>query len=182
MNNNPLSSRQQGSVLIFLALLIPPTFIGLGVIPIVFLLFGTYMMKKNKDFRSLEAVIKGIKIYLILVALGAIVVAVGAYINLASDLPDETVGGSIIAVLSICYLIMLDFLFYKPLKANFCWVESNGIFITKENVVEKKSPNSVATKNSNSISDELLKLANLKESGYLSDDEFTKAKAELLNK
>ena len=40
-----------------------------GIIPVLFLAFGYYMMKKNNDFSSVEASVKAFNIYLMLVAI-----------------------------------------------------------------------------------------------------------------
>jgi hypothetical protein len=63
MTNQPLSSGEQGKLLLF-ALLFAPTVIFLvGIIPAIFLGFGIFMMKRNQDFSSVETAVRYFKVY-----------------------------------------------------------------------------------------------------------------------
>jgi len=87
------------------------------------------------------------------------------------------------------YVSILKKMFYRPLYEHRNWVDSNGIFSTsvKEDVTLHPSSLDIdITKtgklNSYSVADELLKWAKLKDDGLISNDEYEKAKSELLNK
>ncbi len=69
MNNSPLSSREQNKVIIFIFLLLPTVFVGVGILPVAFLLFGYFLMRKNEDFGRLEAAVRIFKIYIYFITL-----------------------------------------------------------------------------------------------------------------
>lgn len=72
MHNKPLSSGDQGKLLIFSLLLLPTIIFLVGVVPVIFLAFGIYMMKRNQDFSSIDTAVKNFKGYAWLALIGCI--------------------------------------------------------------------------------------------------------------
>lgn len=93
----------------------------------------------------------------------------------------------VVIVISIFYLFVLRFLYYKPLLRNKDWVVENGIFssLTKADInirSEKKVDIIKGEKlKSYSVADELLKWAKLKDDGHISEQEYNQARDKLLN-
>lgn len=94
----------------------------------------------------------------------------------------------VLSVPAMGYYFAVEQLFYRPLKSRYLWVEHNGIFSSRateltdtSNQVELDIVKGERLKQY-SVADELLKLAKLKDEGHITEDEFKKAKAELLEK
>ncbi len=89
LKNESLSATEHLKIMIFLPLLIPSVFPALlGIIPVLFLAFGYYMMKKNRDFSSLEVSVKSATVYYkILIVLSVLVLVFGlfSYLNYDSE-------------------------------------------------------------------------------------------------
>jgi len=89
LGNSPLSATEHLKIMIFLPLLVPSVFPAmLGIIPVLFLAFGYYMMKKNNDFSSVETSVKAATIYYkILIVLSFLVLVAGlfSYLNNESE-------------------------------------------------------------------------------------------------
>ena len=55
--NQPLDSSDHGKLLIFSMLMVPSVVFLVGVLPVIFLALGIYMMKKNKHFSSIDTAV-----------------------------------------------------------------------------------------------------------------------------
>jgi hypothetical protein len=193
MKNEPLSAIEHLKIVIFLPLLIPSYFFG--IIPVLFLAFGYYMMKKNSDFSSLEVSVKAVKIYYIVVTIASIIVtlfSLVSYINYGNNWGDHydelifTFGA--ISVISSAYYIALNYLYFIPLKNHSEWVVTNGVFSNKPKTTPQENPkhgiNILQSQKMKqySVADELIKWAKLKEDGHISNDEFEEARSKLLGR
>lgn len=212
MVNQPLTSGDHSKIIIFILLFLPfVLFFGFGVIPAIFLIFGIFMMKKNKDFNHIETAVNLFRGYIFLALLTCGGLALYWYINWRiiesqrlSILPEEPTFSErlwythsglsyeylyiilFFTSILIMYLVLIAKLFYKPLSQHKEWVETNGIFATKPSI----KPNSESEVNiikgeelkQYSVADELIKWAKLKEGGHISEDEFREARAKILKR
>ncbi len=190
MTNTPLTSSEQSKVMIFVLLLLPTLFV-VGIIPIIFLVFGIYMMKKNSDFSHIETASRNFRGYIYLVvtilSLFAVYFAITHFEkhDFEEDVWQLIACFSWIAV-AIFYLLISHLLFLNPLQAHSEWVEQNGIFASKpkERNVDKSQTDfhiiGGEKSRSFSVADELLKWAKLKEDGHITEQEYNDARKKLL--
>jgi len=200
LKNEPLSATEHFKVGMFLLLLIPPIIFLIGIIPVLFLAFGYYMMKKNNDFSSVEASVKAFNIYLMLVAILCILFTVyfaldylleyltstgNSYYRQSFDL---TLLGIFFLVTTLFYFLVVKYLYFKPLQNHSEWVVINGTFSNKP---KKSTPDNLKASvdilqseklKQYSVADELLKWAKLKEGGLITEEEFNEARSKLLNR
>lgn len=189
MNNKPLDSRDQSKILIFWMLLTPTVIFLVGVIPAIFLGFGLFMMKKNKDFSHIITAVRSFSIYTSLFLIGSLLFAF--YYSTTLNGPEPDADSFVYSLVwfgaSIAYLILVKFLFLNPLSKHREWVEINGIFSTKpksnldNSIVEFEIIKGEKLKQY-SVADELTKWAKLKEDGHISDEEFNDARNKLLKR
>jgi len=199
MNNGPLTAIEHFKLVMFLPLLITPIFFLVGIIPAFFLAFGYFMMKKNNDFSSIEASVKAVNIYcklaivlLVLVAAICFIFLTYEYLNNAPYIDTELFwvvpGCAFFASIIYAYILIVKYLYLKPLQNHSEWVVVNGTFSNKP----KKRPQdnlktSVEILQSEklkpySVADELLKWAKLQDDGLISVEEFNEARSKLLNR
>ena len=196
--NQPLDGSDQGKLLIFSMLMVPSVIFLFGVLPVIFLGFGIYMMKKNQDFSSIDTAVTYFKNYFkflknVLRICGIICLILVAWIAVGDAWPAdgiELVAPPTAALLgfgiSIAYLKAVNNLFYKLLKRHSEWVAINGIFSGKSKSDIKSATESevdiikAEKLKQYSVADELMKWGKLKEEGHISEDEFNQAKAKLL--
>lgn len=151
------------------------------------------MMKKNKDFSSIDTAVKNFKKYTWLMLIACIFISLFWGYMLLSDLPfynyshEKNLGNSLFfTCTAIFYLIAIQSLFYSPTNNHREWIEINGFFSTKPKTAELKKINpethSIKSESQNiySSADELIKWVKLKEDGHISDEEFNKEKARIL--
>ena len=205
MTNTPLSSSEQSKVVIFTLLVLPPVFIFLGIIPIIFLVFGVLMMRKNSDFSHIETAARNIRGYLYIFLVCGVISVIYFGVDYFTCLGDRDFSGNfkyrylpncnskisliyislIYPIASVFYLVITQKLFLNPLRNHRDWVERNGIFSNKEKPLMSKSDKSeiniVRGENkSYSVADELMKWAKLKEDGHITEQEFNEARKKLL--
>ncbi|HBK7246605.1 TPA: SHOCT domain-containing protein [Vibrio cholerae] len=193
MQNQPMTSNDQGKLLIFALLFAPSVVFMVGIIPAIFLAFGIYMMKRNQDFSSIETAVKNFKGYTFLALIGCSISSIywGSMYFSEEDswyYDDEFFISLIFSGIAFAYLVAVQVLFYSPMNKHREWVETNGIFSTKT------KPNMSSNVHSEvdiikgeklkqySVADELTKWAKLKEDGYISEEEFNEARAKLLKR
>jgi hypothetical protein len=187
MQNQPLSSNDQSKILIFSLLLAPTVVLGVGVIPALFIGFGIFMLKKHEDFSHIETAVRIVKGYLVLLSVGLILVAIGiSEYNLHGN--KDSIGFIILSLIAFAYLILLQHLFFEPLKSHSEWVEKNGIFSSKPKLLntQNNSSNIDIIKGDKlkqySVADELMKWVKLKEDGHITEAEFNEARDKLLSR
>ena len=202
MRNQPLNSSEQGKLILFAWLMAPSLFFLVGVIPTLFLAFGIYMMKKNRDFSSIDTAVKNFKAYVWLSLIVGVGDSIYWFFN-PSDYIFDAIGGFSIwflisllgVVIPIIYLNTVNNLFYSPLKEHSEWVAVNGIFSTKpksdtKSAIEPevdiiKGEKLKTTKDKDiaaidSKADALLKWSELLAKGAITQEEYDKAKRDLL--
>ncbi|MCA0934003.1 hypothetical protein LCL85_00320 [Vibrio alginolyticus] len=183
MLNKPLTSEEQGKLLIFLLLIVPFVIFIFGIIPVILLSFGLYLMKKNEDFSYIDTAVKNSKGYSWLVFIGSAVMV--CYWGLEGYY-DEFHVSLVYLGISFGYLISVDALFYNPLKIHREWVEQRGIFSTHAKIGStsmnqtEDTPIDENELDKYSHADELVKWVKLKEEGHLSEEEFNKVKHTIL--
>ncbi|MGL5039489.1 MAG: SHOCT domain-containing protein [Aeromonas sp.] len=183
-----MNSSDQSKILIFSLFFAPSIAIGVGVIPAIFLGFGIYMMKKNKDFSHLATGIKNFNSYVTLLLIGWVLLAAYVATSIHHMRPNAYIIFIIFPGICIAYLIAMKVLFKAPLSAHAEWIEINGFFATK--------PKSGKNANINteieiikgekfrqySVADELTKWAKLKEDGHISEEMFNEARTKILKR
>lgn len=187
MTYEPIPGKDQTKVLIFFFLLALTALLIIGLIPVIFLGIGIYLMRRNQEFSSLSTAITASTIYASLVALASfpflLYFVVDDYPYLDSE---ELVASTAIFLGSIGYLFASKFLFQNPLRLHADWVSEHGIFSSSINNIKRTSSDtgiSIIKKGRNdqiSVADELLKWAKLKEKGLISEAEFATARKKLL--
>ncbi len=142
MNNKPLSANEHFKIVIFMLLLIPLIFpLMVGILPVLFLTFGYYMMKKNNDFSSVAASVKAVKIYCTVATILLFIVAAYAMISLAyayqtdnsnyyytNDMEEALAASSTFLVATLVCFFIVKYLYFLPLQNHSEWVAINGTF------------------------------------------------------
>lgn len=180
-SNAPLTGEDRIKIIIFFAFLILPfVWFGLSVIILLIAISSLYIMKKDKSFIAITKAEKYIDIYLSLVAIGFIIFV----LLLRLDGGYTFLFLICVILISIIVARIIDFLFFKTLKKHKEWVINNGLFADSK---DEKSFFEKATSKFKSIkkepiniADELLKWAELKEKGSITEEEFQKAKEKIL--
>ncbi len=179
-NNLPLDGTERIKIIAFFALLILPlAWLGGSVLILVIIIASLYIMKKDKNFLPILKANKYIKIYLVVVTI--IFITIGL-INI------KYMEGFLIIIVSLLLspilIILIDFLFFDVLKRHEKWIIENGLFsdFKNEKSIIEKTTEKIQTikKEPINITDELLKLAELKEKGLITEEEFQKAKEKIL--
>ncbi|MCZ2720184.1 SHOCT domain-containing protein [Marinomonas sp. 15G1-11] len=193
MQNQPMSSGDQGKLLIFSLLMAPSLVFLFGIIPAIFLGFGIYMMKKNQDFSSIDTAVKNFKGYTWLALIGCALSSIywGNKYFSAEDswyYDDEFFISLMFAGIAFAYLVVVQVLFYSPMNRHREWVEVNGIFSTKpksyNDSINRSEVDIIKGEKLKqySVADELTKWAKLKEDGHISEEEFNEARTKLLKR
>jgi hypothetical protein len=182
MINKPMSSSDQGKILIFTIILLPSILFFVGIIPSIFLSFGLYMMKRNKDFSYIDVSVRYFKRYVWIVLILFVFMFIFVLVKEPSYHNIEL--SFLYCSIAIIYLVSVNILFYGPLSRHSQWVENNGVFSGKLNLKnqEDDEPSTIKFEKSSkyTIADELMKYSLLKENGHITDEEFDKAKENLL--
>ena len=199
LQNQPMSSNDQGKLVIFSVLMAPSIIFLFGVIPVFFLAFGIYMMKKNQDFSSIDTAVKNFKGYTWLALVGCTLSVFYHWYDLFNGInsrymynnwydSEGLVISLVFTTIALGYLVAVQVLFYGPLKRHSEWVSVNGIF-SKEPKSNKFAgvPSELDIIKGEklkqySVADELTKWAKLKEDGHISEGEFNEVRAKLLKR
>lgn len=190
METPPSPSSANSKLFLFALLLLPTTLIG--VIPFLFLGFGFTMFWHTKNLNYVEIAVRNCKMYCWLVAAGGLAASIywmaqpGAFDNEAEyGMAAVSLAFSVGAAV---YVALLNNLVLYPMRS------SREIFgrptkLDGKNDERDNGPDGVSIDivkgkrfQSFSVADELLKWAQLKEAGHITDEEFQKARRELLNR
>ena len=199
MINQPLNSSEQAKLLIFTLLMLPSIVLLVGLIPALFLSFGLFTMKKNESFSHIETAVRHFNRYFGYFLGGCICFiayysSTYGYSNYYYNYPlgwkyeGNFIGVSFLAVISVCYLIIVKVLFLNILKAHSEWVPVNGIFSSKpkNSKIQTEDSEIDIIKGEKlkyySVADELIKWSKLKEDGLISENEFNEARAKILKR
>lgn len=197
MENEPLSSGEQAKVFIFMLLMLPSLLYVFGIIPAVFLMWGIYLLKKNKDFSAVETsamLVKGYFGILLLVCLGFFLYFVtqhgvmterydGSTYTKTKHTIDDAGAVFGISIVLLVYMLIIRFLYLNPLRAHRGWVESNDIFgklAKKTDEREKLKIIKGESLKAYSVAEELSKWAKLRDEGVVSEEEFKEARSKIL--
>jgi hypothetical protein len=182
-DNLPLNGTERIMIIGFFTGLVSSIFFG--ILPIIICLGILFIIKKDKKIKILE---NGKRVFL-----GYIVIlAVMLSIVLLHDYDRYYNKNILILVLAIfmpisAYIIysLSNLLFFNIIRKHEKWIIENGLFADSKNeksFIEKTTEKiqSIKTEPLN-VADELLKWAELKEKGLISEDEFKKAKEKILD-
>ena len=190
-SNLPLDGTERIMIIGYFVGLVATIFFG--IIPIIICLGLIFIIKKDKSIKSLESAKKIFLGYLILLgfilSISCFVVAQD-YAEYSSErylryARNYNILGLIVVPLG-AYLIYLisNILFFNIIKKHEEWIINNGIFADfkgEKSFIEKTTEKiQITQKESTNTADELLKWAELKEKGLLTDEEFQKAKEKIL--
>ncbi len=194
--NTPLSGEERLKIVGFFAFLVLPYFWFGGTVIIVVIIIGSlYIMIKDKNFSAILKSRKYIKYYLLFLVYAFAIVIIGTIINnlligklsvveAFSIITGVSIVGYFIAKpISYPFLKLFDYLYFDILKKHQKWILDNGILA---DVPKSKDDNSIDIierdkLSSFSIADELMKWHDMLDKGLVTQEEFDKAKRQLLN-
>lgn len=193
-DNKNFSSNDAGKLFVFALLVLPPSIFLVGIVPVLFLLFGSLMFRKSGDFGHIETAARNYRIFCILAFLG--LVGFAGYFFLEYLLRDRDSWGidyhlrdatavAASSLIPLFYIAVMQVLFLKPMRANEDWlaqkVSANGGRSTSGNTGEIDIIKGERLR-SFSVADELLKWAKLKEDGLITEQDFAEARRKLLER
>ncbi len=193
MSKQQLSSNDLAKILIFTLLLLPIIGFGFGVIPTIFLVFGVIMMKKTQEFSHIETAVKNFKIYMQLALVVGVLFTLYwgnkyfTYEGSYSRHDEEFFVSLSLGFVPILYIVIINKLFYEPLREHREWLGINGFFASKKFFESSNKQMDVdiikgEKLKSYSVADELIKWAKLKEDGHITQEEYDEARKKLLKK
>lgn len=196
MTNHALSSTAQMRVGLFAALMMLAIALIAGILPALVLLWGWFMLRRNRDFAYVETSVTVVKGLLYLAIAGCVIaMLMNVYwyatvdpIFFGNGYRREHVEWGLLSLLAagvpVAYLLALHFLYLAPLRAHREWVEQHGVLATKPRALSNHKADTAkgAEHDATSVADELLKWVALKENGHISDEEFNEARRKLLLK
>lgn len=190
-DNLPLNGSERTSIIISFLVFLTPPFWMVGII----MIFSFYIMKKDKKFNSIEISKYLIYPYLMFLMFLVAFVAFPKILPYGTTENSELLLGIFVFCVGIFIAIMIfKILFFDILFNHQKWIINNGLFadslndksiieiatekiqtipkeVIKEEITNKESINSI---------DELLKWAELKEKGLITEEEFKKVKEKIL--
>ena len=177
--NLPLSGTERVMISSFLFLLVASSFFfGFGIILTFIYLAFFYISKKDKKIKYLYNVKKILLLYICTLLVISIITALAVRYN------DVTYTILIILLTNSIIYFLSDILYFNIIKRHEKWILNNGIFADykgEKSFIEKTTEKiQTIKKESTNTADELLKWAELKEKGLVTDEEFQKAKEKIL--
>ena len=177
--NLPLSGTERVMISSFLFLLVASSFFfGFGIILTFIYLAFFYISKKDKKIKYLYNVKKILLLYICTLLVISIITALAVRYN------DVTYTILIILLTNSIIYFLSDILYFNIIKRHEKWILNNGIFADykgEKSFIEKTTEKiQTIQKESTNTADELLKWAELKEKGLVTDEEFQKAKEKIL--
>ncbi len=178
--NLPLSGTERVMISSFLFLLVASSFFfGFGIILTFIYLAFFYISKKDKKIKYLYNVKKILLLYICTLLVISIITALAVRYN------DVTYTILIILLTNSIIYFLSDILYFNIIKRHEKWILNNGIFADfkgEKSFIEKTTEKiQTIKKESTNTADELLKWAELKEKGLITDEEFQKGKEKILN-
>mgnify|MGYP003625186006 CR=1 FL=1 len=191
LTDQPLSSGDQSKLLIFFIGLLPSVIFAAGLLPVMFLGFGLYMMKKNEDFSHIETAVKVFRGFMSLALIGFGIAGLyfgNTYLNNPYGYGKFELFVCVVGfIAALTYFILVRTLFLSPLRNHRDWIVCEGIFSSKpsyESWPKHRSQIDIMGKRkvgSFSVADELQKWIRLMEDGHVSKEEYEQARKKLLN-
>lgn len=191
--NKPFNSNDAGKLFVFALLIIPPIILIVGIIPVLFLLFGVLMLRKSGEFDHIETASRNYWIFCILAFFALLFTAGYIFLDYIREKPDyrydsdlsDAIEAAVGSVIPLFYIGLMELLFLRPMRANRDWIAENFS-------VTSRDPTSSGTGEidiikgerlrSFSVADELLKWAKLKDDGHITEQEFSEARRKLLER
>lgn len=191
--NKPFNSNDAGKLFVFALLMIPPFIFVVGIIPVLFLLFGVLMLRKSGDFNHIETATHNYWIFCILAFFALLSISGYLFLEHMGEKPDyrrnydlkEVVAFAVCSLIPLFYIGLMEVLFLRPMRANRDW-------IAEKYSITYQDPASIGAGEidiikgerlrSFSVADELLKWAKLKEEGHITEQEFSEARRKLLER
>lgn len=192
-SNKPFDSSDAGKLFVFALLSIPPTIFVVGIVPVLFLLFGVFMLRKSGDFGHIETAARNYRIFCILVFLGL----AGTVVYLAVEehgmqdqwtlnrIRRDAAGVALGGLIPLFYIAVMQALFLEPLRANKEWIAGKVAAARGRSTLSNAGGIDIIKGErlrSFSVSDELLKWAKLKDDGHITEQEFSEARRKLLER
>ncbi|MCT7486940.1 SHOCT domain-containing protein [Aliarcobacter cryaerophilus] len=179
-SNLPLDGTERVMISSFLFLLVASSFFfGFGIILTFIYLAFFYISKKDKKIKYLYNVKKILLLYICTLLVISIITALAVRYN------DVTYTILIILLTNSIIYFLSDILYFNIIKRHEKWILNNGIFADykgEKSFIEKTTEKiQTIKKESTNTADELLKWAELKEKGLITDEEFQKGKEKILN-
>ena len=179
-SNLSLSGTERVMISSFLFLLVASSFFfGFGIILTFIYLAFFYISKKDKKIKYLYNVKKILLLYICTLLVISIITALAVRYN------DVTYTILIILLTKSIIYFLSDILYFNIIKRHEKWILNNGIFADykgEKSFIEKTTEKiQTIKKESTNTADELLKWAELKEKGLITDEEFQKGKEKILN-
>ena len=193
-NNKPFSSNDAGKLFVFALLVLPPSFFLVGIVPVLFLLFGALMFRKSGNFGHIETAARNYRIFCILVFLGLMGVAGYFFLEyLGADrdswgrnyLLRDAAACAASSLIPLFYIAVMQVLFLKPMRANEDWLAQEVSAVGRRSTSGNTGDIDIIKGErlrSFSVADELLKWAKLKEDGHISEQEFAEARRKQLER
>lgn len=191
--NKSFNSNDAGKLFVFALLIIPPIVLIVGIIPILFLLFGVLMFRKSGDFDHIETASRNYWIFCILAFFALLGIAGYLFLEYMGEKPDyrrdsrlgEAIGFSALSLVPLFYIGLMELLFLRPMRANRDWI-AGKFSVTSRGPASSGAGEIDIIKGerlrSFSVADELLKWAKLKEDGHITEQEFSDARRKLLER
>ena len=178
-SNLPLDGTERVMISSFLFLLVASSFFfGFGIILTFIYLAFFYISKKDKKIKYLYNVKKILLLYICTLLVISIITALAVRYN------DVTYTILIILLTNSIIYFLSDILYFNIIKRHEKWILNNGIFADfkgEKSFIEKTTEKiQTIKKESTNTADELLKWAELKEKGLITDEEFQKGKEKIL--
>lgn len=184
MTTTPLRNSDYAKLFIFSLLMLPTLFFaGLGVIPVVLLIYSIISAKDNRDFSRIETAVRYCCGYVLLSVIAILTVQIYWVLNSEPGLIPFIF---LTITIGLVYAKVLNSLFLAPLALHRDWVAENGIFPNKFIAAESKQPNKgiavrvIEQSSSLSAADELMKWMKLKNDGHITEEEFQEARKKFL--
>jgi len=193
-NQESFGSNDAGKLFVFVLLAIPPTVFLVGIVPVLLLLFGVFLLRKSGDFGHIETAARNYRIFCTLAFIVLVVVAGNYYLEyLGSDRDSWDVDYSLFyanasaacSLIPLFYIAVMQILFLKPLRANRDWINRRISAISGKSTSENSGELDIIKGErlrSFSVADELIKWAKLKDDGHITDQEFGEVRRKLMER
>lgn len=192
-SNKSFSSSDAGKLFVFALLAVPPTIFVVGIVPVLLLLFGGFMLRKSGDFGHIETAARNYRIFCTLAFLVLVGIAAHFFVehlgserdswsNYALRNAADVAASSLIPLF---YIAVMQVLFLKPMRANKDWIAGRVSAVRGRSNLSNAGEIDIIKGErlrSFSVADELLKWAKLKEDGHITEREFAEARRKLLER
>ena len=190
--NQPLSTFEQTKILIFFIFLIPLIMLwGIGLLFIGLFIILIFHARRQKSTSTLEAGIICFKVtalvflsawWILYLHRGFTSYFRYHYYDSLLEMALSSMGSGdfrhmiTFSIISLAYYFGASFLFLSPVRLHRMWISKNGIFSSNENHTNTDDNTlNYLKKSSHSTADELIKLAQLRNQGDISEEQYQNA-------